>query len=67
MFTEKIKSKKEREVLQGTKCLIPLHDLSIDLNAFCLHHSRMISYIDEEPPLQAKPLLDMGNIVSSED
>ncbi len=66
MFTEKNKIEK-RKVLQGTKRLVPLHRLSIDLNAFRLHHCCIIGYVDKEPPLQAKFFLDMGNIVSSED
>jgi len=57
----------ERKVLQGTKRLVPLHHLSIDLNAFCLLHCRTIGYSDKEPPLQAKLLLDTGDIVRSED
>jgi len=44
-----------------------MHRLSINLDAFRLLHCRTIGYSDKEPPLQAKLLLDTGDIMRSED
>ena len=46
------------KVLQGTKPLVPVRRLSINLDAFRLLDCRMIGYSDKEPPLQAKLFLD---------
>ena len=52
------------DVLHGTKLLVPAHRLSINLDAFRRLYRRKVSYSDKE---QAKPFLNMWNVVCPED
>ena len=51
--------------LQGIKDLVPLHRRSLGQNARCLLFRRRTGYSSKE--LQAKQILDSGNILRSED
>ena len=55
----------EKYPLQGAKGLVPLHGRPLSRYTRCLLFCRMTSYSSKE--LQAKYILDAGNIVCSED
>ena len=58
---------KGEKVLQGTKPLVPVRRLSINLDAFGLLDCRMIGYSDKEPPLEANLFLDTWKIMGPQD
>ena len=51
--------------LQGIKDLVPLHHRSLGWNARSLFFRGLVGYSSKE--LEAKEILDAGNIVRSED
>ena len=55
----------KRYALQGIKDLVPMHRRSLGRNALCLLFRRLTRYSNKE--LQAKHIIEAGNIVRSAD
>jgi hypothetical protein len=60
-----IKLDGKRKDVQCIQFLVPLRDLSLNLNVCGLRHSPEVGYSDEEFPLEKRIFLDAWDIMSS--